>query len=93
MNVNEGKLFNHAHGPQINLGVATDKSEVILHCQSPERVAELCDIFRRALNTWEPEKCPQWALELMDHMTGTPTQPERSAPSRTLRTPSEQVQA
>lgn len=79
MNVNEGKLFRHAHGEDINIGVAVDGSAVLIELQSEQRVKEMTEIIQRALNTWEPEKCPQWAVEFMDYVTGTPTQPERGA--------------
>lgn len=73
----EPKLYHHAHGPGINVGIATDKSALLLDLQTPERVKEFVAIFERALNTWEPEKVPEWAVEIMDKITGTPTQPPK----------------
>lgn len=39
--------------------------------QTPQRVGEFMEIMNRALSTWETP--PEWALDLMDKLTGTPS--------------------
>jgi hypothetical protein len=82
----EGVAFRLAYFPvrEPDDYLAKEPVAFSLEFTSPERCAEFFKLMARALNCNDPAETPDWALGLMDYVTGTPTQPSpkkrRSSP-------------
>lgn len=66
--------------------VGNDKPEfgsqqIVLSLQGRVLCGQFQDMLHRALNTWEPEKRPEWAMDILDKLTGMPKQMVRPTPA------------
>lgn len=50
---------------------------VKLELSNPQRSKEFVDALQRALNTWEPDKAPEWLYDVMDKLTDMPPKVRR----------------
>lgn len=54
---------------------ALGMNQMFLSLEGRVACGQFQEIMRRALNTWEPDHTPKWAMDIMDRLTGTPTPP------------------
>lgn len=72
-------MHGHDHGIDFHVGfipeegAKKDLQHVTFELHSAQRIAEFHELMTRALNCME--KPPEWAMDYMDFVTGTPTPP------------------
>jgi hypothetical protein len=78
----EGVKFKLSYFPVRELEADDNKNYIAkkpvafsMEFTSPETSAEFFKLMQRALNCADPDETPNWALGLMDYLTGTPSPP------------------